>query len=226
MKTLPRHEISEKAASLLLIIVHCLLTLGKVFNRRAFTPEAFAELQPLRYSFISQGGILILWLLIRKVGDAKLKAFVYKSFFDYVLLDDLEQQLMLLKGLTSEAKTETLVIKEKIHTEPGIGDDTLLRKYATLSNTYANIRDQTRESSGSPLLRTKQDELKDCNIFQSLAKTFTEDDALKSLEEYIEMRKEGIFGFEDGEREKKKILSLIARNLKKDENKNLQVHEK
>lgn len=48
-------KVSEKNASILMVITHCLTTLGKVFNRRAFTAETFANLVSHRYSFISQG---------------------------------------------------------------------------------------------------------------------------------------------------------------------------
>lgn len=75
------------------------------------------------------GGILALWLLILKGGDSRLKSFVYKSFLDHVLIEDLEQQLNLLKGLSRENK-----IQVKIETTNE--DATLLHKYAS---NFVNI---------------------------------------------------------------------------------------
>ena len=62
---LSKQSDSAQNEQFLLLTTYFLLTIGKVFNRRAFTSEAFVELQPARYSFISQG--IVKYLLLLKI---------------------------------------------------------------------------------------------------------------------------------------------------------------
>lgn len=60
------------------------------------------------------GGILTIWLLLKKTDNSELRTFIYKSLFDRLSMEDLEQQMRLLAALDKELKeAEQEITKSK-----------------------------------------------------------------------------------------------------------------
>ncbi len=117
---------SEPATPLLNLILHCLLRIAKVFARRGVIITTSEQAQAERSAFLSQGiigkvsfseslgGILTIWLLLKKTDNSELRTFIYKNLFDRLAMEDLEQQLRLLAALDKELKeAEHMMAKSK-----------------------------------------------------------------------------------------------------------------